>query len=85
MENKHAPLSNVQLELLKLFASDVPEEDLKTIKRILLRFKAERLMDMADQVWEEQAWDDQKIEEVLQSHLRTPYQHPRVVAANSGR
>ena len=76
MENKHAPLSNVQLELLKLFASDVPEEDLKTIKRILLQFKAERLMDMADQVWEEQAWDDQKIEEILQSHLRTPYQHP---------
>ena len=75
MENKHAPLSNVQLELLKLFASDVPEEDLKTIKRILLQFKAERLMDMADQVWEEQAWDDQKIEEILQSHLRTPYQH----------
>jgi hypothetical protein len=66
-------LSNVQLELLKLFSTDVPEEDLAAIKQILLRYKAERLMNLADQAWEQPQWNDQKIEELIRTHFRTPY------------
>lgn len=67
------PLSNVQLELLKLFTFNVPDQDLKVIKQILLRYKAERLMDMADQIWEEKKWTKEDIQKMLHTHLRTPY------------
>ncbi|MEM7655296.1 MAG: hypothetical protein AAF399_04140 [Bacteroidota bacterium] len=73
MENTNNPLSNVQLELLKLFALDVPEEDLLNIKQILLKYQAERLMDMADQAWEDQRWSDAKVHDFLATHMRTPY------------
>ncbi len=45
--------SNAQLEIIQLFAGDLPEPELAVLRRILLRFKAERLMDNADQIWEE--------------------------------
>ena len=69
-------LSNVQLELLKLFTTDVPEEDLRVIKQLLIRYKAERLMNMADEAWEAQQWDDQKIEALVKGHFRTAYKQP---------
>ena len=30
-------------------------------------------MKEADLVWEEQGWDDKKVDELLNTHLRTPY------------
>lgn len=45
-----APLTNLQLELVKLFAQEVPEEDLRNIKQLIANYFAEKAMDMADQV-----------------------------------
>ena len=36
------PMSNVQLELLKLYANDVPDEQLQEIKLLLGRYFAEK-------------------------------------------
>lgn len=73
MNELHTPLSNVQLELLKLFASNVPEEDLEVIRQILIRYKAERIMDQADAEWERLNWTNERITELLSTHMRTPY------------
>ena len=62
--------SNAQLELLKLFADDVPEKDLEVLKEILFRFKAERLMDMADRIFEEKGWTDEDIHRMLHTKMR---------------
>lgn len=68
------PLSNVQLELLKLFSRDLPEEDLLAIKRLLVRFLAEKATRLADQVWEEKGWTNEDMDRMLNEHMRTPYQ-----------
>lgn len=68
------PLSNVQLELLKLFSRDLPEEDLLAIKRLLVRFLAEKATRLADQVWEEKGWTNEDMDRMLKEHMRTPYQ-----------
>ncbi len=68
------PLSNVQLELLKLFSRDLPEEDLLAIKRLLVRFLAEKASRLADQVWEEKGWTNEDMDRMLNEHMRTPYQ-----------
>jgi len=47
------PLSNVQTELLRLYATDLSEDDLHELKQILARFYAERSVKRANQIWDE--------------------------------
>lgn len=67
------PFSKAQLELLQLFSFDIPEEQYDLLKKILLRFKAEVLMDKADRIWDEKGWTDEDIRRMLQTKMRTPY------------
>lgn len=67
------PLTNLQLELVKLFAKEVPEEDLKNIKQLIATYFAEKAMDKADKVWEEKGWTAEDAERMLQTKMRTPY------------
>jgi hypothetical protein len=64
------PFSNLQLELLKLYAGDVSEQDLQKIRELLVRFFLEKAKDAADQAWDEKGLDEKKL---LEIHQRTPY------------
>ena len=66
-------LSNVQLELLKLFADNVPESELLEIKKILVEWRFRKLKDAANKVWDEKGWTAEDMEKLLQGHERTPY------------
>jgi hypothetical protein len=67
------PFNNAQLELLKLFSTELSGKDLEDLKRILLRFKFERVTEMADKIWEEKGWTNEDVEKMLHTHTRTPY------------
>ncbi|HRI59480.1 MAG TPA: hypothetical protein PK228_07145 [Saprospiraceae bacterium] len=64
------PFNNVQLELLKLFADNVPEEDLLAIKELISRYFFEKAKNEADQIWDAKGMDSH---ELLKKHRRTPY------------
>ena len=49
----HTQLSNVQLELLKLYSTNLSEKDLTALKKLLAKFYAERAIQTADQIWEQ--------------------------------
>ena len=66
-------LSNAQLELVKLFVTDVSEEELKAVKKILLEFKFNRVTTLADKLWEDNGWSNKDMDNLLNTHLRTPY------------
>ncbi len=51
-----SPLTPLQLEILQFFAQNPSEEDLKAIKLLIANYYAEKAMDMADQIWEENGW-----------------------------
>ena len=51
-----APLSNLQLELLKLYATNVADDDLLEIKRFLGRFFMQKAIQKADEVWDEKGY-----------------------------
>lgn len=51
-----APLSNLQLHLLKLYAAGVSEEDLKHIQRMIARYFAEKASKAAQEVWDEEGY-----------------------------
>jgi hypothetical protein len=50
----NAPMSNLQLELLKLYANQVSDEELLEIKRMLGLFFAKKATDEMQKVWETQ-------------------------------
>ena len=65
-------MSNLQLELLKLYATDIPEQQLLDIKRLLAAYFAELIdRDMAA-LWEEKQWDEATIEAWKNERLRIP-------------
>ncbi len=59
------PLSNVQLELLKMFSRDLSEQDLLNLRRLLARFLAEKASDELDQLWDERGWSDETMDSWL--------------------
>ena len=71
MEPKSQKLSNTQIEILKAFRHELPEEDLKKFRKNIANFFAEILMDEADKVWEDQGWNAEKMQEMLNTKMRT--------------
>lgn len=67
------PMSNLQLELLKLYATNIPEQQLLEIKRMLAAYFAELIDRGMTALWEEKQWDDSTIEKWKHERLRIPY------------
>lgn len=65
--------NKVQLQLLKMFAADIPEKDWEVIKDFAQQYFAARLTEEMDKLFEEKGWGEEKIEEWSKAHLRTPY------------
>ncbi|MCU0468435.1 MAG: hypothetical protein MUF58_07525 [Arcicella sp.] len=58
------PLSNVQLELLKLYATGVSDETLIDLKRTMAKFFLDRMRKSADMVWEEKGYTDTQMQAI---------------------
>ena len=67
------PLSNMQLELLKLFTHDLEESDLIALKRLIVKYLSEKVSKLADNVWKEKKWTAKDMDNLLDKHERTPY------------
>ncbi|MCY7352682.1 MAG: hypothetical protein LH606_18830 [Cytophagaceae bacterium] len=78
MEMLQTPLTNLQLELLKVFARPVSEQDLLEIRQMLARFFAEKAMNLVDEVWEMNNWTAEDTERLLQEHRRKPVPSERI-------
>lgn len=66
-------LTNLQLELLKIFRFDLSDKQLKEIKSILVAYFADNVSNEVDKLFEEQGWGEDKIEEWSKEHMRTNY------------
>ena len=64
------PLSNLQLQLLQLYADGVSDEDLKAIQRLIAYYFADKASDEAAEVWKEKGYT---AEQLLEEDMRTPY------------
>ena len=61
----HPPLSNVQAELLKLFSAEIPENHLLELKNVMAKFLLDKGRDKADAAWDEKAYTDEKLQQML--------------------
>ena len=64
------PLPNVQLEMLKAFSHDLNEPELVRLRKLLAEFFADIATQEADKAWDEQGWNEAKVQELLNSKLR---------------
>lgn len=66
------PLNEVQVTLLKM-TENLSDVELKKLKRVLIAFKAQRLAELADKIWDEKGWTEETMQQFLNTHIRTPY------------
>jgi hypothetical protein len=59
------PFTNLQQELLQLYAHQISEDDLVNIKELIGKYFAQRLSETADAAWNKNNWTDQDIENIL--------------------
>ena len=50
--------SNIQMELLKLYATNISDNELKEIKQKLAEFFSQKAINEADKLWDEKQMDD---------------------------
>lgn len=65
------PLTNLQLELLKLYSMELPEEQLIDIQRLIANYFAERASDEMDKLWEERGWSNETMEAWLKDEFQS--------------
>lgn len=70
MQTAKQPLTNLQLELLKLYSRKVSEQDLQSIKKMLAQYFVNKAMYLADQTWENNNWTKEDAERLSNEHLR---------------
>lgn len=47
------PFSNIQMELLKIYSTNISEEELLELKKHLATFFAQKAIKLADNLWDE--------------------------------
>ena len=64
-----APLSNMQMELMKLYSTGVPDEYLNDIRILVAKFLFAKARAKADQIWDEKSYSDDLIQNLIKEQL----------------
>lgn len=56
--------------MLKLFSSNITEEDLNELRKVIVTFLAKKLMGEGDRVWEQEGWTENTMNMFLNMKLR---------------
>lgn len=64
-------LTNLQLELLKMFSLPLKDDQIREIKALLSRYFAEKASEEMDKLWDENKWTDETMRAWSQEHTRT--------------
>ncbi len=66
-------LTNLQIELIKLFEYQVEDSQLLEIKDMLARYFAAEATKEMDKLWQQNDWTNETMKEWSQTHTKTPY------------
>jgi len=68
MENS---LNNTQLEILKMFRYDLPQEQWDEIREMIAKYFADKVTKEVDALWDEKGWSEETMKEWSKEHLRS--------------
>ena len=63
-------LTELQLELLKIFSVPLKEEQLREIKVLLTRYFADKATEEMDMLWDQRNWSDETMRDWAEEHMR---------------
>ncbi len=69
------PLTNLQLELLKLYANQLSEEQLLEIKMLLGKYFAQKATEAMEKTWQEQQLTPDDMKQWTNEHNRVKGSH----------
>ena len=75
IQEKVAPLTNLQIEIIKVYKAELNEKELLEVSGLLSAYLTARAIKLADESWDERHWDEEKVKELLQTKMRTPYKN----------
>jgi hypothetical protein len=58
------PLSNVQMELLKLYATNIPDETIYELKKMMAKFFLDKMRQEAKKAWITKKYTDEILEKI---------------------
>lgn len=59
------PFTNVQIELMKLYSTNLSDKDLEDLKNVLAKFYADKAISGANEIWDNQNLTDANMEDWL--------------------
>ncbi|HYV93555.1 MAG TPA: hypothetical protein VE978_17405 [Chitinophagales bacterium] len=59
------PLSNIQQQLLKLYAAGVPDDKLEEVSELIAKYLLNEARDEADKIWLEKNYGEEQLREWL--------------------
>lgn len=65
MEQSAPPLTNLQLELLKVFSNELLDEEILEIKQLLVKYFAEHIKKRASIIWKEKGYTQEDMDKWL--------------------
>ncbi len=65
MTKQSKPLTNLQLELLKIYSFGITDEQLLEVKDVLSRYFADKATEEMDRLWDEKGWTNDTMDEWL--------------------
>ena len=60
-------LNDIQIELLRMFANNLPDEYIIEFKKVLADFLLEKMFNEADRVWDERGYTKATIDEMREN------------------
>lgn len=67
------PFNTAQLEIIQLFAEGINEDELTTLRQILIDFKFNRVTVLADKIIDANGWSADDLAKNARKIKRTPY------------
>ncbi len=65
------PLTKAQIEILNLFSLKMNDDDLLKLKSVLINFLTQKLDILTNDFWDKNNLDNDKMEQLLNTHNRT--------------
>ena len=70
-------LNAAQREFLQLLAHIKTKEELEELSQVVSVFYARKAEEEMNRLWETGQWSKEKDEEIMRTHLRTPYKYAK--------
>ena len=65
--------NQAQREVLNVMSLLNSDEDIKALRKVLIRFVNDRLQQELNKLWDSGEWSEDKLEQMSKEHLRTHY------------